>query len=187
MKQVLKGGIKDTNILSKLRCSRLIEVGKFLCKFQPKVITYSDDTQLFEAVDIEWKLVKDDPESLVEEIEMLEDIDSSEDSDSPLPVWDDSNCGSVQEGTKSILKMKSDPSPTTPSPISSPHPTTSVTEAKPKLFQRNVAMAAIMNTMESSPNEEKDNLNLLGDGKKSHVQNSVTKQLSNEHSRLSGV
>ena len=36
---------------------------------------------------------KDDPESLVEEIEMLEDIDSSEDSDSPLPVWDDSNCG----------------------------------------------------------------------------------------------
>merc|ERR1719462_177559 len=104
MKQVLKGGIKDTNILSKLRCSRLIEVGKFLCKFQPKVITYSDETQLFEAVDIEWKLVKDDPESLVEEIEMLED------SDSPLPVWDDSNCGSVQEGTKSILKMKSDPS-----------------------------------------------------------------------------
>merc|ERR1719391_812364 len=97
---------------------------------------------------------------------MLEDIDSSEDSDSPLPVWDDSNCGSVQEGTKSILKMKSDPSPTTPSPISSPHPTTSVTKAKPKLFQRNVAMAAILNTMESSPNEEKDNLNLLGDGKK---------------------
>ena len=62
MKQVLKGGIKDTNILSKLRCSRLIEVGKFLCKFQPKVITFSDETQLFEAVDIEWKLVKESPE-----------------------------------------------------------------------------------------------------------------------------
>jgi len=166
MKQVLKGGIKDTNILSKLRCTRLIEVGHFLCQFQPKVITYSDETKLFEAVDIEWKLVKDDPETLVEEIEMLEDIDSSEDSDSPLPVWEDSNSGSTQEGTKSILKMKSDPSPSTPSPISSPHPSTSVTKSKPKLFQRNVAMAAILNTMESSGNDDKENPNLLGDGKK---------------------
>ena len=162
MKQVLKGGIEDNDVLARLRCSRLVEIGHDLCNHEPKVISYSEESEKFESVDnVSWINVKEDPDVLVEEIEMLEDIDSSEDSDSPLPVWDESQASSEQDKTKSILKMKSDSTPSPSSPV--PSPVSSV-KPKPKLFQRNVAMAAIMNSVGA---EMEDNKMLTtGDSKK---------------------
>ena len=144
MKQVVKGGIEDTKTLSLLRCSRLVEIGHNLSRGQVKVISYSQENEAFESVDVEWKIVKDDPDVLVEEIEMLEDIDSSEDSDSPVPVWVE-NRDEVRDNTKSILKTKV--TDTTPSPgSSSPSPMTAapVSKPKPRLFQRNVALSSII-------------------------------------------
>ena len=61
----------------------------------------------------------DDPEVLVEEIEMLEDIvNRGEDSDAPVPVWESL---ADTEKTKSILKSTVETSPvsnaSSPSPI----------------------------------------------------------------------
>jgi len=136
MKQVLKGAIQDQDVLALLRCARLTEVGKRLAKLTPQVLRTSQDKNSFEAVEAEWAETGEDPEVLVEEIEMLEDIDSSEeDSDSPVPVWE--NLADTDK-TKGILKTVPDPSPV--SPLSSPSPVT----PRPKPPQRNVAMAAIL-------------------------------------------
>jgi len=136
MKAVLKGAIQDQDRLALLRCVRLIEVGGSLTKLSPQVLRYSADECEFVAVEAEWLEMGEDPEVLVEEIEMLEDIDSSEDdSDSPVPVWE--NLADTDK-TKGILKTTSDLSPA--SPLSSPSPMT----PRPKPPQRNVAMAAIL-------------------------------------------
>ena len=136
MKQVLKGAIQDQDKLAVLRCIRLTEVGMKLTKLSPQVLRFSSEEGEFVAVEAEWLEMGEDPEVLVEEIEMLEDIDSSEDdSDSPVPVWE--NLADTDK-TKGILKTASDPSPA--SPISTPSPVT----PRPKPPQRNVAMAAIL-------------------------------------------
>ena len=102
---------------------------------------------------VSWINVREDPDVLVEEIEMLEDIDSSEDSDSPLPVWDESSSDQAK------TKMKSEPSPSPSSAAAS-----LVSSVKPKLFQRNVTMAVIMNSVGA---EMEDNKMLTtGDSKK---------------------
>jgi len=152
MKQVARGGTRDLDTLARLRCVRLLELGRSLCALQPQVIQHCSQSDTFQAVDVELVHVREDPDVLVEEIEMLEDIDSSEDSDSPLPVWEESN----KEQTKSILKTKTEQ---TPSPVLTPSPLTDKSKGKP--FHRNVAMAAIMNSVGlSSPETE------AGDNKK---------------------
>ena len=91
MKQVMRGETLDKDILARLRCARLVNIGMVLSRQSPAVITFSKVTNTFEAVDVDWRDVREDPAVLVEEIEMLEDIDSSEDSDSPVPVWDEAS------------------------------------------------------------------------------------------------
>jgi len=136
MKQVLRGAIQDQDKLALLRCARLTEVGRSLTNLGPQVMRFCIEQDSFVAVEAEWVDMGEDPEVLVEEIEMLEDIDSSEeDSDSPVPVWE--NLADTDK-TKGILKSASDPSPA--SPLSSPSPVT----PRPKPPQRNVAMAAIL-------------------------------------------
>merc|ERR1719154_468596 len=155
MKQVLKGETLDKDSLARLRCARLVNIGLALSRQSPAVISFSEDTNTFEAVDVDWRDVREDPAVLVEEIEMLEDIDSSEDSDSPVPVWDEASAiqSSVKDNTKSILKMKTTPSPSPTSPVAA--------KPKPRLFQRNAAMAAIMNTVNESTDTEEKNTELL--------------------------
>ena len=151
MKQVVRGGTRDQETLARLRCARLLEVGRSLCGLKPQVIQYCQQSDSFQAVDVELVHVRDDPDVLVEEIEMLEDIDSSEDSDSPPLMWEESN----KELTKSILKTKTEENS---SPVLTPSPMTEKTKGKP--FHRNVAMAAIMNSVsltspESEPGDSK--------------------------------
>merc|ERR1719154_586301 len=155
MKQVLKGETLDKDNLARLRCARLVNIGMALSRQSPAVLSFSEDTNTFEAVDVDWREVREDPAVLVEEIEMLEDIDSSEDSDSPVPVWDEASAihSSVKDNTKSILKMKTTPSPSPTSPVPA--------KPKPRLFQRNAAMAAIMNTVNESTDTEEKNTELL--------------------------
>ena len=112
MKQVLRGGIQDQDKLALLRCARLTEVGRSLTNLSPQVMRFCIEQDSFVAVEAEWVDMGEDPEVLVEEIEMLEDIDSSEeDSDSPVPVWE--NLADTDK-TKGILKSASDPSPASP-------------------------------------------------------------------------
>lgn len=159
MKQVLRGAIQDQDKLALLRCARLTEVGRSLAKLTPQVMRFCTEDDQFVAVEADWAEMGEDPEVLVEEIEMLEDIDSSEeDSDSPVPVWE--NLADTDK-TKGILKTTSDPSPV--SPISSPSPVT----PRPKPPQRNVAMAAILKRAglaSTNPSPEIDQP--LGDNKK---------------------
>merc|ERR1719369_1883676 len=149
-----------------------------LTKLSPQVLRYSTDECEFVAVEAEWLVMGEDPEVLVEEIEMLEDIDSSEDdSDSPVPVRE--NLADTDK-TKGILKTTSDLSPA--SPLSSPSPMTT----RPKPPQRNVAMAAILKRAglaSSNPSPELDQTQYTGqDSKKvmfktpspSHSQASTT-------------
>eukprot|EP00092_Neocalanus_flemingeri_P008491 GFUD01009148.1.p1 GENE.GFUD01009148.1~~GFUD01009148.1.p1 ORF type:complete len:982 (+),score=337.04 GFUD01009148.1:78-2948(+) len=158
MKQVLRGAIQDQDKLALLRCARLIEVGRRLTKLSPQVLRFCSEQDSFVAVEAEWVEMGEDPEVLVEEIEMLEDIDSSEeDSDSPVPVWE--NLADTDK-TKGILKT-SDPSPS--SPVSSPSPVT----PRPKPPQRNVAMAAILKRAGlASANPSPDIEQSAGDNKK---------------------
>ena len=155
MKQVVRGqgGPRDLQTLARLRCVRLLEVGRSLCDLKPHVIQHCRQSDTFQAVDVELVHVRDDPDVLVEEIEMLEDIDSSEDSDSPLPVWEESD----KEQTKSILKTKLGQ---TPSPVLTPSPVTEKAKGRP--HHRNVAMAAIMNSVGlASPESESDNKKVM--------------------------
>ena len=121
MKSVARGGGGPRDLeqdsLARLRCVRLVELGHSLCGLKPRVIQHSPQSNTFQAVDVELVHVREDPEVLVEEIEMLEDIDSSEECDSPPPVWEEDN----REQTKSILKSKAD---LTPSPVLTPSPST---------------------------------------------------------------
>ena len=78
MKQVLKGETLDKDSLARLRCARMVNIGMALSRQSPAVISFSEDTNTFEAVDVDWRDVREDPAVLVEEIEMLEDIDSSD-------------------------------------------------------------------------------------------------------------
>ena len=150
MKSVGRGGggggprDLDQDSLARLRCERLVELGHSLCGLSPRVIQHCQQSNSFQAVDVELVHVREDPEVLVEEIEMLEDIDSSEDCESPPPVWEEDS----KEQTKSILKSKAE---LTPSPVLTPPgaaPSTERLRVKP--FQRNVAMAAIMNCVGAS-------------------------------------
>ena len=151
MRQVQKEAIQDQQKLALLRCVRLTDVGRKLTNLTPQVLKFSEENEEFVAVDAEWTDMGDDPEVLVEEIEMLEDIDSSEeDSDAPVPVWE--NLADTDK-TKSILKSTVETSPV--SSVSSPSPIT----PKPKPPQRNVAMAAILKRAglaSSNPSEEVD-------------------------------
>ena len=146
MKQVLAGPTPAPALLARLRCARLVKLGLALARQQPAVISYCEQTETFEAVDVEWPDTRPEPAVLVEEIEMLEDIESSEESDSPVPVWDESSVTvAAGDKTRSILKLKSEQA--SPSPASTPSPTSASARAKPRLFQRNVAMAAILSSV----------------------------------------
>ena len=155
MKSVMRGGggprdSLDQDSLARLRCARLLEVGQSLCGLNPRVIQHCHQTNSFQAVEGELVHVREDPEVLVEEIEMLEDIDSSEECDSPPPVWEEDN----KEQTKSILKSKTE---LTPSPVLTPPGVSPLPDkARAKPFQRNVAMAAIMNCVGAGVGESTD-------------------------------